>query len=94
MDSSSARALLFKQGVSRVRHLDTKLLWLQDYSRRKLLEPAAVSTLHNTADLGTKPLSNKRIAFLMNKIGFNAECDTVQTIKNIAPTQSLLRSSC
>ena len=82
MDSSSARALLFKQGVSRVRHLDTKLLWLQDYSRRKLLEPAAVNTLHNTADLGTKPLSNKRIAFLMNKIGFNVECDAVQTIKN------------
>ena len=49
MDSSSARALLFKQGVSRVRHLGTKLLWLQDYTKRKLLEPAAVNTLHNTS---------------------------------------------
>ena len=82
MDSSSARALLFKQGVSRVRHLDTKLLWLQDYTKRKLLEPAAGNGLHNTSDLGTKPLSSKRIAFLMNKIDFNVECDVVQTIKS------------
>ena len=91
MDSSSARALLFKQGVSRVRHLDTKLLWLQDYTKRKLLEPAAVNTLHNTSDLGTKPLSSKRIAFLMNKIGFNVECDVVQTIKSRSQAKLIKR---
>ena len=61
---SSARVLLFKQGVSRVRQLDTKFPWLQDYTRRTLLELAVVNTLHNTSDLGTKP--NKRTAYLMH----------------------------
>ena len=63
---SSARGLLFKQDVSRVRQLDTKFLWLPDYTRRKLLELAVVNTLHNASDLGTTLLSNKRTAYLMH----------------------------
>ena len=50
-----------------------------------------MNTLHNTSDLGTKPLSSKRIAFLMNKIGFNVECDVVQTIKSRSQARLIKR---
>ena len=50
-----------------------------------------MNTLHNTSDLGTKPLSSKRIAFLMNKIGFNVECDVVQTIKSRSQAKLIKR---
>ena len=61
LDSSSARSLLTKAGVSRVRHLDTRLLWTQSLARTGSLKIAAIPTRENTADLGTKPLSSERV---------------------------------
>eukprot|EP00972_Heterocapsa_arctica_P112346 16431240-Heterocapsa_arctica.AAC.1 len=37
VDSSSARALSLRRGVGRMKHLDTRLLWLQDLVRDKQL---------------------------------------------------------
>ena len=92
LDSSSARSLLFKQGVSRVRHLDTKLLWIQDYSRRKIIEPRAINTIQNSSDLGTKPLTSQGIAFLMSKIGYNAAVNDVRVIKNTAQARLIKKT--
>ena len=70
LDSSSARSLLQKKGVSKVRHLDTKLLWLQRLANDKRAEFAAVSTHVNTSDIGTKLLSTDRYHFLMCRLGY------------------------
>ena len=74
LDSSSARALLTKAGVSRVRQLDVRLLWTQSLTRSGVVRIVAIPTKENTADLGTKPLGSERIRCLLGKMGFhNAE---------------------
>ena len=70
LDSSSARALLQKRGVSKVRHLDTKLLWLQRMANEGRVTFGAISTYLNTSDIGTKCLSAERYGFLMQNLKF------------------------
>ena len=45
------------------------MLWLQDKNREKVLSVQAVSTVWNTADLGTKSLSAERMNMLLFMIG-------------------------
>ena len=70
LDSSSARSLLLKKGVSKVRHLDTKLLWLQRSHSQGQLELSAVGTHLNTSDIGTKQLTSERYRFLLDRMGY------------------------
>ena len=69
-DSSSARSLLQKRGVSKIRHLDCKLLWLQRAAQERQLSFGAISTYLNTSDIGTKALTAERYGFLMVRLGF------------------------
>ena len=64
--SSSARQLVMKRGVGKVRRLDGKLFWIQS---RKDFKMVQVATDSNIADLNTKPLGGQRIRYLMNLIG-------------------------
>ena len=52
-----------------MKHLQIRLLWLQAAIREGKLTVHPVGTKENTADLGTKPLSTKRVKFLLNMIG-------------------------
>ena len=70
LDSSSARSLLQKRGVSKIRHLDCKLLWLQRAAQERQLSFGAISTYLNTSDIGTKALTAERYGFLMVRLGF------------------------
>ena len=47
LDGSIARSLLQKRGVSKVRRLDTKLLWLQRAANEKLVAVGPISTYLN-----------------------------------------------
>ena len=83
LDSSSARSLLQKAGVSRVRHLDVRLLWTQRLVHEKLISIKAVSTTENSSDLGTKALTSERIRQLLGYVGmFNVDGVT-QPLKSI-----------
>ena len=62
-DSSSARQLVTKGGAGKVRHLDVKLLWIQN----KMVQ---VPRDGNMADLNAKPLGGQRIRCLMNLTGY------------------------
>ena len=64
-DSSSCRAFSQRQGVGRLKHIDTKYLWLQQSIKENVLDMETLSTLLNLADMGTKKLSKARRAFLM-----------------------------
>ena len=57
-DSPSARQLVTKIGVGKVRRLDGKLLWIQSRKEFKMVQ---VPTDGNIADLNTKPLGKQML---------------------------------
>ena len=68
LDSAAARGVIARQGAGRIRHLEAKMLWLQQYARKHLcVHP--VDGKHNIADLGTKSLNGGRIKALLYKVG-------------------------
>ena len=69
LDSSSARALLQRRGVGRVRHLDARVLWAQELVERRAVVIATVRGADNEADIGTKLLPGPRLSQLMQTIG-------------------------
>ena len=64
-DSSAARAMVQRQGIGRVRHLDAALLWIQQKEKEKVLAVSAIPTELNSADIGTKSLTRRRLFGLL-----------------------------
>ena len=62
-----------RQGVGRVKHLQIRTLFLQELHKQGTLSVHPVGTKENTADIGTKPLSGKRIKLLLHWLGFQDE---------------------
>ena len=68
LDSAAARGVIARQGAGKIRHLEAKMLWLQQYAREHLhVHP--VDGKQNIADLGTKSLNGPRIKALLHKLG-------------------------
>ena len=64
-DSSAARAMVQRQGIGRVRHLDAALLWVQQKESEKVFNVGAIGTALNCADIGTKNLTRSRLFGLL-----------------------------
>ena len=65
-DNQSCRQISMKQGVSKVRHLDGRFLWVQEKTGDGTLRVGAVDGRRNPSDLGTKvPASGKRLKALL-----------------------------
>ena len=73
LDSSAARGIITRQGVGRVKHLQIRTLFLQELHKQGTLSVHPVGTKENTADIGTKPLSGKRIKLHLHWLGFQDE---------------------
>ena len=56
-----------KRGIGKARHLDGKLLWIQNRKDFKMIQ---VPTDGNIADINAKPLGGQRIKYLLNLIGY------------------------
>ena len=56
MDSTAAQGIIDRQGLSKVRHLDVHLLWLQEQMARDAVPLVKVPGPDNNADLMTKYL--------------------------------------
>jgi hypothetical protein len=54
-DSSSARAIALRLGVGRLKHLDVKLLWIQEVLKQPHMKLTSIKSADNPADIGTKP---------------------------------------
>ncbi len=68
--SSAALGICSRQGLGKLRHVDTKTLWLQQAVRVGRVEVRKVPGVSNPADLLTKhSLSKERILELMRLIG-------------------------
>ena len=75
-DSSAARAMVQRQGIGRVRHLDASLLWVQQKEKEKVLSIGPIPTELNCADLGTKALTRKRmlgLLYMLKVVQFGGE---------------------
>jgi len=69
-DSSAAIGITSRQGLGKLRHVDTKTLWLQQAARTGRVEIRKVAGLVNPADLLTKfSLSKERISELIRLLG-------------------------
>ncbi len=69
-DSSAALGICSRQGLGKLRHVDTKTLWLQQAVRVGRVEVRKVPGVSNPADLLTKhSLSKERIVELVRLIG-------------------------
>ena len=101
LHSSSARQILARSGVGRIRHLSVKVLWLQQKVEMKEVHVSAVGTADNIADLGTKRLNCNTTRYLMHLCGvFNgselvgkAEYDEMQRkrlLSRMSQNQQLL----
>ena len=62
VDSSTAKSIAPRAGVGKVRHLDTKTLWVQDVVRRRRFSLRKVRGHANPANLLTKPHSFEQMA--------------------------------
>ena len=66
LDNAAARQFSLRQGVSRSsKHIEGRLLWLQDAVRAGRLELHSVSTDFNLRDLYTKPFTPARLLTLV-----------------------------
>ena len=66
-DSSAAKGIATRRGVGKVKHLETRTLWVQDQVERGRLRVRKIDGEHNQADVLTKYLSGGRLSrFLEN----------------------------
>eukprot|EP00435_Cladocopium_sp_Y103_P021098 s1207_g5.t1 len=81
-DSSANNAVSHRLGVGKIRHLETKVLWLQDLVYDGRLVMSWIRGQQNQADLGTKVLQKARIKELceMAGIGPLAEQGAIRSV--------------
>ena len=78
IDNSACRYILSRAGCGRVRHLSTRVLWMQQRVERKELSVGAVLSSENVADIGTKRLSVPTMKYLAHNLGmFDSETSTL-----------------
>ena len=68
-DSSAARGVAMRRGVGKIKHFETKTLWVQDQVDRGIVKINKISGSTNPADIMTKYISGERIKMLLNRLG-------------------------
>ena len=71
IDASATMGILNRQGVGKVRHLDTQLLWVQQKALRGEVQFEKVWGKENPADLMTKGLDEASAGGHLNRINFS-----------------------
>jgi hypothetical protein len=67
-DSKAALDNLVKQGVGRMKHISIRALYLQEITRRKIINIAKVPGVDNVSDLLTKSVTHAVHAKLMERL--------------------------
>ncbi len=68
-DSSSALTVSSRVGMGQLKHVELRLLTIQDWVAEKRFALGKIGTLDNTADVGTKFLVGPRARELSEAIG-------------------------
>ncbi|CAE7029215.1 GIP [Symbiodinium sp. CCMP2592] len=69
LDSSAARGIYQREGVGKVRHLETKSLWVQQGLKERKFSLHAIATETNPSDIHTKGLAVARFEILRSLLG-------------------------
>ena len=78
IDNSACRYILSRAGCGRVRHLSTRVLWMQQRVERKELCVGAVPSAENVSDIGAKRLSVPTMKYLTHNLGvYDSETSTL-----------------
>ena len=68
-DSSAARGLSSRRGIGKVRHIETRFLWLQERVASRAVQIWKIAGEKNRADALTKALTGDRLRELCNAMG-------------------------
>ena len=68
-DSTAARAMALRSGPGRVKHVDLKMMFIQEFVKAKIVEVRKIGTLHNPADLLTKAVDQTTLERLLWSTG-------------------------
>ena len=77
-DASAALAIVNRQGVGKLRHLDTQFLWVQEKATQARLHYSKVHGKENAADLMTKVLTWEEVRRHSEKLGVTFAGEEVQ----------------
>eukprot|EP00435_Cladocopium_sp_Y103_P032828 s1809_g8.t1 len=80
-DSSANNAMTHRLGVGRVRHLEVKVLWLQQMVYKGLLTMTWQAGKDNNSDLGTKVLTKQRLQELVASCGLRMSEEKVNLVR-------------
>ncbi len=69
VDSSAAKSIASRVGVGRVRHLETKHLWIQEAVKDKKFTIKKIPGEKNPSDILTKPLSHEEMRWKLELVG-------------------------
>jgi hypothetical protein len=69
VDSSSAKSMMSRLGIGRVRHLETRMLWIQQLVRDGAICVKWIKGVDNPADVLTKPKCCSDVSRLTVVIG-------------------------
>ena len=89
IDSTAARGIIQRQGCGPLKHIETKLLWLQAKHEDRTLKVIKEPTQANTADGFTKALQTAKYPEWRNRLSMRYDSgDDVDTSKREALTES------
>jgi len=71
--SSAAKGIATRKGVGKIKHLETRTLWVQDQVERRRLSIKKVNGLYNPADVLTKYLGGQRLSDLLTSLPLKFE---------------------
>ena len=72
VDSNSAKAIASRRGVGKVKHMETRFLWVQEKVRRGDIVVKKIKGTINPADVLTKPKSRDEFLKLMGPLKVQA----------------------
>ena len=71
VDAAAAKGIIERKGLSKVRHLDVNVLWLQETAARKEIPINKIPGEENPADLATTHLAIAKVEKLLSKMYIN-----------------------
>ena len=69
IDNSASIGVCNRKGAGKIRHISTRILWLQHHVARGAIEISKIEGSVNPADLGTKHLEGNKIGPLLDLCG-------------------------
>ena len=83
-DSAANNAMTHRLGVGKIRHLQTKVLWLQQLVYEHQLVMSWKAGRYNNADLGTKVLQKARFEELIGMCGLRDTAETNGDVQQVS----------